>query len=211
MSGSSSVKISRLISLLSDHFGVIPWWPGHTDEVMVGAILTQQTRWENVERALIHLRREGLCAFETIMSADQEQIEAAIRCTGFYRVKARHLKSLASHVMITYGGTRGMSGFPTKQLRDGLLEVSGIGEETADSILCYGLSRTSYVIDAYTERIAHCIGVPERGKTLKSLFEKVLPEDNQYYRQTHAHIVEYGKEFCGKKRCHECILLSSKG
>jgi endonuclease III related protein len=211
MSGSSSVKINRLISLLSDHFGMIPWWPGHTDEVMIGAILTQQTRWENVERALIQLRREGLCTFETIRSADQEKIEAAIRCTGFFRVKARRLKALASHVMTTYGGTSGMMDLPIKQLREGLLEVSGIGEETADSILCYGLSRTSFVIDAYTERIVHCIGVMERGKTLKSLFEKVLPEDNQFYRQTHAHIVEYGKEFCGKKRCHECILLSSKG
>jgi endonuclease III related protein len=211
MSESSSVKINHIISLLTAHFGEIPWWPGQTDEVMVGAILTQQTRWENVERSLVYLRDKGLCSLETIYSADMQQIEEAIRCTGFYRVKARRLKSLAIHVMGRYGGTSGMVDIPTGQLREGLLEIPGIGEETADSILCYALSRTSFVIDAYTERMAQCMGVRERRGGLKSIFEGVLPRDNYSYRQTHAHIVEYGKKFCGKKRCPECILLSLKG
>jgi len=211
MSESSSVRINRIISVLTDYFGEIPWWPGYTDEVMVGAILTQQTRWENVERALLHLRHKGLCSLESIYTADMKEIEDAIRCTGFYRVKAQRLKSLATHVMERYGGTSGMVGIPTGQLRGGLLEVSGVGEETADSILCYALSRTSFVIDAYTERMARCMGVKERRGALKSIFEEVLSGDNFSYRQTHAHIVEYGKEFCGKKRCPECILLSLKG
>lgn len=197
--------------MLHGYFGEIPWWPGHSDEVMVGAILTQQTRWENVERALIHLRHKGLCSLDTVYTADLQEIEEAIRCTGFYRVKARRLKSLASHIRELYGGTSGMVDIPTGLLRERLLGVSGIGEETADSILCYGLSRTSFVIDAYTEKLAECIGVPERRAALKSLFEEVLSNDNYSYRQAHAHIVEYGKEFCGKKRCHECILLNSKG
>jgi endonuclease-3 related protein len=211
MSESSSVRINRIIGVLTDHFGEIPWWPGPTDEVMVGAILTQQTRWENVERALVHLRNQGLCTLETINRADMQEIEDAIRCTGFYHVKARRLKSLAAHVVERYGGTSSMVDIPTKQLRKGLLEISGIGEETADSILCFALSRTSFVVDAYTERMARCMGVKERRGALKSIFEEVLPADNYFYRQTHAHIVEYGKEFCGKKRCPECILLSSKG
>ena len=211
MSESSSVKIHRLLTLLQGYFGEIPWWPGHSDEVMLGAILTQQTRWENAERALIHLRYKGLCSLDTVFTADLQDIEDAIRCTGFYRVKARRLKALASHVKEFYGDTSGMVDIPTGQLRERLLGVSGIGEETADSILCYGLSRTSFVIDAYTEKLAECIGVKERRAALKSLFEEVLPKDNYSYRQAHAHIVEYGKEFCGKKRCHECILLNSKG
>ncbi len=211
MSESSSVKIHRLLTLLQGYFGEIPWWPGHSDEVMLGAILTQQTRWENVERALIHLRHEGLCSLDTVFTADLQDIEEAIRCTGFYRVKARRLKALASHIKELYGGTSGMVDIPTGQLRKRLLGISGIGEETADSILCYGLSRTSFVIDAYTEKLVECIGVKERRAALKSLFEEVLPKDNYSYRQAHAHIVEYGKEFCGKKRCHECILLNSKG
>ncbi len=209
MSESSSVSIERLIRLLADHYGEIPWWPGDTDEVMIGAILTQQTRWENVESALTKLKKKGLCSLDSIFSADIQGIEDAIRCTGFYRVKARRLKSLATHVMEMYGGAGGMADKPTGQLRHGLLQVQGIGDETADSILCYGLLRTSFIIDAYTERMVHCIGVPERRGALKSIFEGVLHNNNQTYRQAHAHIVEYGKEFCGKKRCTECILVNS--
>lgn len=209
MSGSSSVKINHLICVLTHRFGEISWWPGNADEVMMGAILTQQTRWENVERALANLKKEGLCSLDTIFPAEMQEIEDAVRCTGFYRVKARRLKSLATHVMEMYGGAAGMADIPTERLRQGLLNVPGIGEETADSILCYGLSRTSFVIDAYTERMVQCMGVMERHEALKSIFEEVLQHDNHTYRQTHAHIVEYGKEFCGKKRCSECILLSS--
>jgi endonuclease-3 related protein len=211
MSGSSSVKIKQLISSLARCFGEIAWWPGYPDEVMIGAILTQQTRWENVERALADLKKRGLCSLDTIVTADIQDIEDAIRCTGFSRVKAKRLKLLASYVMETYGGVDGMVDVSTSRLRTGLLNVSGIGEETADSILCYGLFRTSYVIDAYTERMTWCIGVTEKRQDLKRLFEESLPKDNYVYRQTHAHIVEYAKEFCGKKRCSECILVSSSG
>jgi endonuclease-3 related protein len=209
MSGSSSIKINHLISSLAGCYGEIAWWPGFPDEVMIGAVLTQQTRWENVERALINLKKRDVCSIGSIFHADVREIEDAIRCTGFYRVKAKRLKSLATCIVETFGGVEKMADIPTGQLRAGLLNVNGIGEETADSILCYGLDRTSFVIDAYTERIALCIGVPEKKQGLKSLFEKNLPQDNHSYRQVHAHIVEYAKEYCGKKRCHECILLSS--
>jgi endonuclease-3 related protein len=211
MSGSSSVKIKHLVRSLAGYFGEIEWWPGYPDEVMIGAILTQQTRWENVERALTELKKRGLCSLDTISMADNEDIEDAIRCTGFYRVKAKRLKLLASFVVETYGDIERMADASTPYLRKGLLNVSGIGEETADSILCYGLFRTSFVIDAYTERMTQCIGVTEKRQDLKRLFEKCLPKDNYVYRQTHAHIVEYAKEFCGKKRCSECILVSSSG
>ena len=209
MSGSSSGKINRLISSLDGCYGEIAWWPGYPDEVMIGAVLTQQTRWENVERALINLKKRELCSIDAIFQGDIHEIEDAIRCTGFYRIKAQRLKSLAACIVEIFGGVEKMAYIPTGQLRAGLLDVSGIGEETADSILCYGLDRTSFVIDAYTERIVRCIGVPEKKQELKSLFEKNLPKDNQSYRQVHAHIVEYAKEYCGKKRCDECILLSS--
>ena len=209
MSGSSSGKINRLISSLDGCYGEIAWWPGYPDEVMIGAVLTQQTRWENVERALINLKKRELCSIDAIFQGDIHEIEDAIRCTGFYRIKAQRLKSLAACIVEIFGGVEKMADIPTGQLRAGLLDVSGIGEETADSILCYGLDRTSFVIDAYTDRIVRCIGVPGKKQDLKSLFEKNLPKDNHSYRQVHAHIVEYAKEYCGKKRCDECILLSS--
>jgi len=211
MSGFSSIKIKHLISSLASCYGKIEWWPGDPDEVMISAILTQQTRWENVERALGNLKKKGICSLDTIATADIRDIEDAIRCTGFYRVKAKRLKFLALYVMETYGGVDKMADLSTPHLRTGLLNVSGIGEETADSILCYGLFRTSYVIDAYTERMIRCIGVTEKRQDLKRLFEECLPNDNYVYRQTHAHIVEYAKEFCGKKRCSVCILVNSSG
>jgi endonuclease-3 related protein len=176
---------------------------------MIGAILTQQTRWENVERALLELERKRLNSMHSLYSADKQDIENAIRCTGFYRIKAQRLKSLAAHVMETYGGVDGMREIPTRILRDGLLNVNGIGEETADSILCYGHLRTSFVIDAYTEKIVRCAGVTDKRQELKPLFESILPGEPDVYRQTHAHIVEYAKEYCGKKRCSECILVNS--
>jgi endonuclease-3 related protein len=211
MSGYSSVKIEKLVHSLATWSGDIKWWPGDADEVMIGAILTQQTRWENVERALALLQKRDLCTIAAIMNTDVKDIEDAIRCTGFYRVKARRLKSLASHILLTYGGVDEMADVPTDDLRKGLLNVKGIGDETADSILCYGLMRTSFVIDAYTDRIVRCMGVTEKKDNLKGLFEQILPIDNHIYKQTHAHIVEYAKEFCGKKRCAECILVSSNG
>ena len=208
---SSSDKVTRIVRLLSGYYGEIAWWPGNTDEVMMGAILTQQTRWENVERALLELQKRGLNTMHSFYSAEKQDIENAIRCTGFYRIKAQRLQSLAAHVIGTYGSVDAMRQVPTEILRHGLLTVKGIGEETADSILCFGFLRTSFVIDAYTEKIVRCAGVQEKRQELKPLFEQVLSCDPKVYRQTHAHIVEYAKEFCGKKRCSECILVNLNG
>ena len=209
MSVSSSSKCKRIVSLLKSHFGTIPWWPGDTDEVLIGAVLTQQTRWENVETALGILKERDLDTISALYSADPEQVQNAIRCTGFYRIKTKRLKGLAQYITEHHGGLQGMGACPTPELRRGLLSVPGIGAETADSILCYGFGRASFVIDAYTHRICRCNGIPEKGPDLKALFEGALPSDNGVYRQTHAHIVEFAKEYCGKKRCPECILKNS--
>ncbi|HTY15980.1 MAG TPA: Fe-S cluster assembly protein HesB [Methanoregulaceae archaeon] len=209
MSVSGSSECRRIVRLLAGFYGDLPWWPGETDEVLIGAVLTQQTRWENVEQALEVLKERHLCTLSALHDADPEEIRQAIRCTGFYRVKTRRLKELARYIKERYGSVRNMGERPTPELRSGLLGVYGIGSETADSILCYGFSRRSFVIDAYTHRICSCRGIGERGPGLKDLFEHVLPENNTAYRQAHAHIVEYAKEFCGKKRCSECILKIS--
>jgi endonuclease-3 related protein len=192
--------------MLKSKYGKIDWWRGNADEVMIGAILTQQTRWEAVEKALLQLRQGDLCSMAAINTAERIDLERAIRGTGFYRIKAGRLKSLASHVIEEYGGIERMAEQPTNHLRENLLGVLGIGEETADSILCYGLSRPSFVADAYTERICRCAGISAKRPVLKTLFEKVLPRDTAVYQQVHAHIVEYAKEYCVKKRCAECII-----
>jgi endonuclease III related protein len=211
MSASSSFKVRHLVRTLEKKYGKIPWWPGDCEEVMIGAILTQQTRWENVRKALDELQRKDLCTLSAIRHADPRTLEDAIRCTGFYRMKARKLKGLSVFVEVTCGGVERMAAMPTPALREALLSVHGIGEETADSILCYGFSRPSFVIDAYTDRIMRCVGVTEPRNRLKVLFEGMLPKTDEACRQTHAHIVEYAKEFCIKKRCDSCILVNSSG
>ena len=215
MSASSSAKdkkkAEKITGILAARFGEIPWWPGDTDEVMIGAILTQQTRWENVEQALRLLEGKDLRTMAALASAGTAEIEDAIRCTGFYRVKARRLKALAVYATVTCGGVEAMRSLPTEMLRDGLLSVNGIGEETADSILCYGFGRTSFVIDAYTDRISRCAGITTPRPGLKALFESVLEKDTRIYRQTHAHIVEYAKGWCTKKRCEGCRITALNG
>jgi endonuclease-3 related protein len=211
MSVSSSGNLQKTVAALRGRYGKISWWPGDRDEIMIGAILTQQTRWENVTRALTGLRDRNLCSIAALRAAEVQDIEEAIRCTGFFRVKAKRLQSLAAHVMDTYGDVEAMENIPTSVLRSDLLLVNGIGEETADSILCYGFCRTSFVVDAYTEKILRCTGIHEPRPAIKTRFEYILPCDNTIYRETHAHIVEYAKEFCGKKMCNTCILVNSSG
>jgi endonuclease-3 related protein len=211
MSAYSSDRIRAIITHLNERYGTIEWWTSNTEEVMIGAILTQQTRWENVEKAIAGLKKTGLCSIRAIHLALPARIEEAIRCTGFYRVKRQRLKNLAAHITSTYGSTEMMYERPTGELRESLLSVNGIGEETADDILCYGFGRTSFVVDAYTVQICGCAGVGENRKSLKTRFEAVLPNDIDVYRQAHAHIIEFAKGYCLKRRCRDCLIRSLNG
>jgi endonuclease-3 related protein len=204
-------KAGGIVRILNARFGDITWWPGDADEVMIGAILTQQTRWENVDRALCLLKEKNLCSLALLHETDPSVIEETIRCTGFYRVKTRRLKALAAFVTGTCGGIEVMQTLPTATIRESLLRINGIGEETADSILCYAFGRPTFVIDAYTERITRCAGIKTPHRGLKSLFECVLADDPYVYHQTHAHIVEYAKQMCTKKRCEGCRIMELNG
>ena len=204
----ASLSVRKAIGIIDDlgrRYGKIAWWPGSLEEVMIGAVLTQQTRWENVEKALNNLKARQICSLEGIAAAADAEIEEAIRCTGFFRMKTQRLKALASSVRRA-GGPGALESMETGMLRGFFLEIKGIGPETADSMLCYGFSRRSFVIDAYTHRICACAGIPERGSDLKSVFESVLPSDNDAYRQCHAWFVEYAKEMCARRRCDECRI-----
>jgi endonuclease-3 related protein len=208
---SSEDRLVLIVGLLEERFGDIPWWPGSCEEVMIGAVLTQQTRWRNVEVALMRLKERNLCSISGIYHAPDEVIEEEVRCTGFFRVKTARLKALAEFVVDGCGGPERMRGRSTADLRKQLLGVRGIGAETADSILCYALDRPSFVIDAYTERICGCAGITERSGALKNLFERILPGNNRTYRKVHAHFVEYAKEFCGTGKCDVCRIRNVHG
>lgn len=212
MSGSSSAsdRLAAVVAGLRDRYGPIPWWRAPPEEVMIGAVLVQQTRWEHAERALERLRAADLLSLGAIDAAPADAIEEAVRCAGFFRVKARRLKALARFVLGEHGSVEAMTEVPTAGLRRQLLGVPGIGEETADAILCYAFDRPAFVLDAYARRICACAGIAEPRGGFRPLFEAVLPPGNPACRETHAHIVEYGKEYCSRRRCEGCTIGSSR-
>jgi len=207
MSESSSDKISAIISEISRIYGADEWWEADSaEEVMIGAILTQQTRWVNVRTAISRLKKHGLCSFTQIRSTDPAFIEELIRPTGYFRQKTRRLKLLAEFVLERHGGMENLSMMETEQLRRELLSVHGVGEETADSILAYGFMRDCLVIDTYTRRILACAGITADGDELRRAFEDALPGNPSGKRRIHGHLVEYAKDFCNKSRCEECVI-----
>jgi Uncharacterized protein related to Endonuclease III len=207
MSASSSGNIDLIISILFRVYGEIDWWNAEcADEIIIGAVLAQATRWENAERSLAVLKERNLCSIPAIHTSDPETIEAAVKSSGYYRLKTARLKACAACIMEEFGGVEALAGHETGQLRKRFLSVKGIGEETADSILCYALDRPSFVIDAFTHKICTCAGIEGNYGGLKRLFEEVLPADAGTYRQVHAHLVEYAKGYCGKRRCQECLI-----
>jgi endonuclease-3 related protein len=191
---------------LLGHFGPRNWWPAETPfEVVIGAILTQQTRWENVEKAIRNLKARGLLEAEPLARADLEELEALVRCTGFYRQKAKRLKDISNYFL----ENPDILMRPADDLRKTLLSLKGIGEETADSIVLYAAEKPRFVIDAYTKRICGCMGIEKNYSGFQAIFEGSLPQDVPLFKEFHALIVEYGKLFCGKKRCNECILVEN--
>ena len=182
------------------------WWPADTSfEVVIGTVLTQQTKWENVERAIHNLKDRGLIEAEPLSRVDAKELEELIRCTGFYRQKAKRLKIISSF----FHENPEIFEKPISELRNVLLSLNGVGEETADSIVLYAAGKPKFVIDAYTKRICKCMGIEGDYGKLQYIFERSLPLDVPLYKEFHALIVEYGKQFCGKKRCPDCVLVEN--
>ncbi len=209
-------KKSSLLEIydrLVTHFGPSHWWPGESPlEIMVGAILTQNTSWNNVERAIERLKIEGALSASFLNQVDERVLSDWIRSTGYYRIKAKRLKNFFRFFISEYQGrTKNMQDQPLEHLRQQLLQVNGIGPETADSILLYALERPIFVVDAYTHRIFsrhQLIDEDISYEDLQAYFMDHLPSDPQLYNEYHALLVRLGKEFCQKKnpRCQECPL-----
>jgi endonuclease-3 related protein len=194
-------------------FGPQHWWPGKTPfEVIVGAILTQNTSWTNVERAITNLRKARLLTPAAIEKAPVQKIEALIRSSGYFRQKARKLKAFCAFLRFEYGGSlKRMFAQPTLALRERLLRVFGIGPETADSILLYAGGHPVFVVDAYTKRMLARHGwVKEDAKydDVRWIFERRFPGDAARFNEFHALIVATGKKFCRTREplCGECPL-----
>jgi len=193
-------------------YGPQHWWPAETPfEVMVGAILTQNAAWKNVEKAIATLRTYGLLDPHKIHELDQDTLALAIKPAGYFNVKAKRLKSFVDWFVTKHGAdVDALKALPPHRLREELLEVKGIGPETADSILLYALDVPTFVVDAYTHRVLtrhELIGEEATYDDMKEYVEKRLPRERALYNEFHALIVAVGKQYCRKKaKCEDCPL-----
>ncbi|MFC1479852.1 endonuclease III domain-containing protein [Candidatus Omnitrophota bacterium] len=206
-------KIKKTYDLLEGYFGDLGWWPAESDfEVIVGAVLTQNTAWSNVTKAINELKGRDLLDPAKIERIDLERLARAIRSAGYYRVKARRLKEISRFVMAECGGKLSrLKRKDIRKLREKLLAVNGVGPETADSILIYALGKPVFVVDAYTKRIFSRHGLTNEKASyeeVQSLTHRYLPSDGKVYNQFHALLVETGKRFCKKREglCGGCPL-----
>lgn len=193
-------------------YGPQRWWPADSPfEMMVGAVLTQNTAWSNVEKAVEGLRTNRLLDPEAILSFPEEVLCEVIRPSGYFRVKAGRLRDLCRFLVDGGGDLSRFEKVPTPELRQRLLSVKGIGPETADSILLYAFSRPVFVVDSYTVRLLERLGrLPGKGTygEVQDLFMKGLDLDTALFNEYHALIVIHGKEMCRKKTplCAGCPL-----
>ncbi len=204
--------LRRYFDALLRHYGPRHWWPGDTPfEVMVGAVLAQNTAWRNAEKAIANLKALGLLDPRRLLELEPEALARAIRPAGTFNVKARRLRSLLEWFVGRHGADpERLKKVPLPRLREELLGVEGVGPETADSILLYALGLPTFVVDAYTHRVLarHALAPEETTyDDLKELFERALPADPRLYNEFHALIVSVGKDFCRPKaRCERCPL-----
>jgi len=202
----------QIYQKMFDALGPRHWWPGETPfEVIIGAILTQNTNWSNVEKAIKNLKTAGKLSPEGIYELSVTELAKLIRPSGFFNVKAKRVKAFINWLFSRYEGNLSeMFAQDLQALRGELLSVKGIGPETADSILLYAGNMPTFVVDAYTHRIfsRHEL-IPEESTydDMKSFFEENLPEDVQLFNEYHALLVNIGKTFCKtKKVCEPCPL-----
>jgi endonuclease-3 related protein len=200
------MELIEIYEILLEKFGEQEWWPMKKTfrpkefEVCVGAILTQNTNWNNVEKSLKNLGREKLIDAKSISKVNTKKLETVIKSSGFYKQKAKKLKAFAKISV--------ERDFYKNITREKLLKIHGIGKETADSILLYACNKPFFVIDAYTRRIFSRIGFFDEDMEydeIRKFFEENLPKDVDIYKEFHALVVELAKKYCKKKpNCEEC-------
>jgi len=212
MSSQTARTLNRFFEAMLHAYGPQHWWPGETPtEVIIGAILTQNTAWRNVERAIANLKQAGLLHWRRLRDIPLESLAEHIRPAGTYRVKARRLKAFVDWFWQRYEADLDrMFATPLEMLREELLEVPGIGRETADAILLYAGGLPTFVVDAYTARILYrhrLIDTDADYDEIKELFESSLPSDPALFNEFHALLVRVGKEHCRPRaRCRGCPL-----
>lgn len=201
----------QVFDLLHGRYGDQQWWPAESPfEMMVGAILTQNTSWTNVEAAIINLKEAALLSAEKMADSGPERLETLIRPSGYFRQKAERLAGFATF-FLDHGGIDGLKRLESGELRRLLLSVKGIGPETADSMLLYALEVPVFVVDAYTNRIFSRLGILSEkdsyGEVQRHFMDALAPSQ-PLFQEYHALIVKHAKEHCRvKPDCNNCPLL----
>ena len=202
--------LMQIYRLLYDHYGPRHWWPAETPfEVVIGAILTQNTNWSNVEKAIANLRAAGVLTSASILALETAELEDLIRPSGFFRQKAERLQLFCRHLRERHANDLArLLDQDLEPARAELLSLKGIGPETADSILLYAGERPSFVVDAYTGRLFGRLGLldgTEKYAEIRAMFMNGLPIDVDLYNEYHALIVIHCKDFCRKRPlCAQC-------
>jgi endonuclease-3 related protein len=207
-----SKYLLNIYKILYQSFGFQQWWPGDTPfEIMIGAILTQNTNWRNVSKAIDNIKKANLLEPRKLLKKSKK-IPRLIRSTGFYKLKTKRLIAFVNYYVKNYKGkVELIRTKKTEVLRKELLDVDGIGHETADSILLYALCRPVFVVDAYTRRIFSRHNIFEYHlpyDDIRFVFENNLPRSARLYNEYHALLVRLGKEYCKKNEplCNNCPL-----
>ncbi len=202
----------KIFQKLYSFYGPQRWWPGDSPfEIAIGAILTQNTNWGNVEKAISNLKAVNAFNPKRLHEMPEKELADLIRPAGYFNIKSRRLKNFLTFLINNYGGsmTR-MEKAETFTLRNALLNINGVGPETADSILLYALNKPIFVIDAYTRRVLSRHGIMDHDASYEEyqrLFHKELNENVQLFNEFHALFVRLGKDFCKPKpRCEGCPL-----
>lgn len=210
-------QLLDIYELLFERFGPRHWWPGETRlEIIVGAILTQNTAWPNVKKAISNLKKIKALDAKRLSKISERTLSRLIRPAGYFNVKARRLKNFLAFLNTAYNGDiNRLLKTETRRLRKELLSVNGIGPETADSILLYAGNRPVFVIDAYTKRIFSRHGFIDDNapyEDAQSMFMKNLPRKEKLFNEFHALIVELGKNLCRARKplCNECPIRRIK-
>ena len=206
-------RLLAMYDALLHAYGQQHWWPGDSPfEMMVGAVLTQNTSWTNVEKAIANLKRRNCLTAYRMLRLGSRRLAVLIRSSGYYNVKAKRLAHLAGFLVRHYGGSPArMLRSDPDELRRKLLSVHGIGPETADAIMLYATGYPIFVVDAYTRRIFGRHGLVAHNDSyhdVQRLFQENLPRDAPLFNEYHALIVRLGKTHCSKRnpRCSGCPL-----
>ena len=205
-------QLLEIYQSLFARFGPQHWWPGETQfEIVIGAILTQNTSWKNVEKAIANLKAAKLMTPASLHRLTHDQLAALIRPAGYFNIKAKRLKNFLDWLFENYEGKlENLEQINTSRLREELLSIKGVGPETADSILLYAFTRPVFVVDAYTARVMcrhYMIELGADYSQLQDLFASNLPQDVKLFNEYHALLVHVGKDFCKPAaKCHGCPL-----